>query len=100
MENTATAVPRVRLSNISENTAATTDSGQAPAKPEKNRQIMMVWMFAAVATPISKMENINMEITNGSLRPLSSESGAHNVGPVANPRTKREIPNVAATWPM
>lgn len=36
------ARPLRRLSNMSENTAATTETGQAPKKPLKNRQSMTV----------------------------------------------------------
>ena len=38
IEKTVMARPRVRLSNMSENTAATTASGQAPKSPPKKRQ--------------------------------------------------------------
>jgi len=42
MENKVIARPRVRLSNISEKTAATTANGQAPKRPPKNREIKIV----------------------------------------------------------
>lgn len=87
MEKMVTAIPRVLLSNMSEKTAATTASGQAPNKPEKNRQMRMVWMSLPVAQAIEKSENPNMDTTMGSRRPRNSDMGAHRVGPKAKPST-------------
>ncbi len=87
MEKTVMARPRVRLSNMSENTAATTARGQAPKRPPKKRQRRTVWRSLPVAAPTWKMEKPNMAMRRGSFRPRSSERGAHSIGPVANPRT-------------
>ena len=51
MEKTVMARPRVRLSNMSENTAATTARGQAPKRPPKKRQRRTVWRSLPVAAP-------------------------------------------------
>jgi hypothetical protein len=58
-----------------------TASGHAPKKPPQNLQSMTVCRSFATATPIWKMENPNIEMTMGSRRPLSSDRGAHIVGP-------------------
>ncbi len=87
IEKTVTARPRVRLLNISENTAATTARGQDPKPPPKNRQIRTVCRSFPTALPIENMEKPNMEMINGSFLPFSSDSGAHKIGPQANPRT-------------
>ena len=87
MENKVMAISFVLLSNMSEKTAATTASGQAPKKPPKKRVMRMVWRFLAVAVAILKITIPNMPITRGSLRPFNSDRGAHSVGPVAKPRT-------------
>ena len=87
MEKSVTAMPRVLLSNMSEKTAATTASGQAPKKPLKKRQRRMVWMSLPVAQAREKSEKPNMAMTRGSLRPRSSDKGAHRVGPKAKPKT-------------
>lgn len=103
MEKMVMAIPRVRLSNISENTAATHVRGQAPKKPLKNRQMSSVCKSLETATEMLKMEKPKEAITSGRRRPLSSEKGAlddisilsclpqgsiyHNIGPVAKPRT-------------
>ncbi len=49
MEKTVMAMPRVRLSNMSEKIAATTASGQAPKKPAKKRVMRTVWRSLATA---------------------------------------------------
>ncbi len=87
MEKTVMAMPRVRLSNMSEKTAATTARGQAPKKPAKKRVMSTVWRSLATALEMLKMEKPNMAITRGRRRPLSSDRGAQRVGPVAKPRT-------------
>lgn len=87
MEKMVIAIPRVALLNMSEKTAATTASGQAPKKPAKKRQIKTVCRSLAAAVAMVKMEKPNMDSTSGMRRPLSSESGAHSVGPKAKPRT-------------
>ena len=87
IEKTVTARPRVRLLNMSENTAATTARGHEPKTPPKNRQIRTVCRSFPTALPIEKMEKPNMAIVNGSFLPFSSDSGAHKIGPQANPRT-------------
>ena len=87
MENKVMAIPLVLLSNMSENTAATTASGQAPKKPPKKRVMRMVWRSLAVAVEILKIAIPNMPRTRGSLRPFNSDRGAHSVGPKAKPRT-------------
>jgi hypothetical protein len=87
MEKMVMAMPRVALLNMSEKTAATTASGQAPKKPAKKRQMRTVWRSLATAVAMVKMEKPNMDRTRGMRRPLSSESGAHRVGPKAKPRT-------------
>lgn len=87
MEKMVMAIPRVALLNMSEKTAATTASGQAPKKPAKNLQIRTVWRSLATAVAMVKMEKPNMDKTRGMRRPLSSERGAHRVGPKAKPRT-------------
>jgi hypothetical protein len=56
-ENAATARPRVSLLYISAKIAATTVRGQDPKKPSKNREIMTVWTFAAVAIATTKIPN-------------------------------------------
>lgn len=76
MEKMVMAMPRVRLSNMSEKTAATQVSGQAPKNPLKNRQISSVCKSLETATEMLKIENPNEAITSGSRRPLSSENGA------------------------
>lgn len=85
MENRVMAIPRVRLSNISEKTAATTARGQAPKKPAKKREMRIVWISLPVAQATQKMEKPNIEMTRGRRRPRSSERGAQRVGPVAKP---------------
>ena len=87
IEKTVTARPRVRLLNISEKTAATTARGQDPKTPPKNRQIKTVCRSFPTALPIENMEKPNMAIINGSFLPFSSDSGAHRIGPQANPKT-------------
>lgn len=87
IEKSVMAIPRVRLSNMSEKTAATTAKGQAPKKPAKKRQMSTVWRSLAVATAMLKMEKPNMAMTMGSRRPRSSERGAQRDGPVAKPNT-------------
>lgn len=71
--------------NISENTAATQVSGQAPKKPLQNRHINIVCRSFPTATPMLKIENPKDAITRGIRRPFSSDKGAQNIGPVANP---------------
>lgn len=114
---TVIAIPRVRLSNISAKTAPTTARGQAANIPDivsngiskrvqgnappQNRQSIMVWRSFAAATPTWKMENPNMDITNGNRRPFNSLRGAQNMGPRANPRTYKETPSIPTskeTW--
>lgn len=68
-ENTATASPRLALSNISAKTAATTAKGQEPKRPAKKRQMRIVWRFLATATAMEKMEKPNAESIRGGLRP-------------------------------
>jgi hypothetical protein len=71
---------------MSENTAATTVTGQAPKKPLKKRLIRIVWISFPVAQPMEKMENPNMDKTNGRRRPCNSDRGAQRDGPDAKPR--------------
>ena len=87
MEKTVTARPRVRLLNMSEKTAATTARGQEPKTPPKNRQIKTVCKSFPTALPIENIEKPNSPIINGNFLPFNSDSGAHKIGPVANPRT-------------
>ena len=81
--NTVIAKPLVLLSNISENTAATTVSGAAPKKPPQKRQISVVCKSFDTATATWKMEKPKLAMTSGSRRPFSSENGAQIIGPVA-----------------
>lgn len=76
MEKIVMAIPRVRLSNISEKTAATQVRGHAPKKPLKNRQIRSVCKSFETATEMLKMEKPKEAITSGSRRPFNSEKGA------------------------
>lgn len=87
MEKTVMARPRVLLSNMSENTAATTAKGQEPKTPAKKRVSITVWRSLAVAVATEKTEKPNMAPIRGNLRPRSSDNGAHSIGPVANPST-------------
>ena len=80
MEKIVIAMPRVALLNMSEKTAATTARGHAPKNPAKKRQIKTVCKSLPVAQAMEKTENPNMAMTIGSLLPLNSERGAHNVG--------------------
>lgn len=77
------ATPRVRLSQMSEKTAATTANGQLPKIPQKNRQIMSVCKSFATATAMLKTPNPNMAMIMGIRRPWSSDRGAHIKGPEA-----------------
>jgi hypothetical protein len=70
---------------MSENTAATTDKGAEPKKPAKNREIIIVCTSLATATAKLNMARKKTDTTIGSRRPFSSESGAQNIGPKANP---------------
>lgn len=83
IENTVTAKPRVRLSNMSENTAATQVKGQAPKKPAQKRQMITVCRSFPTATAKLKIAKPNEATTIGSRRPYSSEKGAQKMGPVA-----------------
>ena len=83
LEKTEIATPRVRLSYMSENTAATTANGELPKIPAKKRQIMTVCRSLATATAVLKMPNPNIATIMGRRRPLSSEMGAHINGPEA-----------------
>lgn len=101
IEKTVIARPLVRLSNMSEKTAATTAKGQAPKRPPKKRHSKTVCRSLAVATATWKIEKPNMESTRGKRRPLNSERGAQRMGPVANPKTYNESPRVPTsddTW--
>lgn len=79
IEKIVMAIPRVRLSNMSEKTAATQVRGHAPKNPLKNRQMRSVCKSFETATEMLKMENPNEAITSGSRRPFSSEKGALEV---------------------
>ena len=70
------AIPRVRLSNMSENTAATHVRGQAPKNPLKNRQMSSVCKSLETATEMLKIEKPKEAMTSGSRRPFNSENGA------------------------
>lgn len=83
IENTVTARPRVRLLNMSENTAATQVNGQAPKKPAQKRQMMTVCRSFPTATAKLKIAKPNEAMTIGSRRPYNSEKGAQKMGPVA-----------------
>jgi hypothetical protein len=98
-ENMAIATPRVRLSQISENTAATTAKGQLPKIPQKNRQTMRVCKSFATATAMLKTPNPNMATMIGRRRPLSSDRGAHIKGPEAYPMMYRELERMATSRP-
>lgn len=101
IENTVIARPRLLLSNISEKTAATTARGQEPNTPPKNRQIKTVCRSFPTAVPIEKIEKPNIAMVRGSFLPLSSESGAQRIGPVAKPSTYRDTPSTPTsilTW--
>ena len=76
IEKIVIAIPRVRLSNMSEKTAATQVRGQAPKKPLKNRQINSVCKSLETATEMLKIEKPKEAITRGNRRPFSSEKGA------------------------
>lgn len=88
------ARPRMRLSKMSEKTAATTAIEHAPKKPPKKRHSMMVWRSFAVATANWKIVNPNIAMSIGRRRPRNSENGAHRIGPVAKPSTYRDKPKV------
>lgn len=87
IEKTVTARPRVRLLNMSEKTAATTARGQEPKTPPKNLQIKTVCRSFPTALPIENIEKPNMAMIKGNFLPSNSDSGAHKIGPKANPRT-------------
>ena len=93
-ENRVTAIPLVRLLNISAKTAATIVNGAAPINPPKKRHINTVCRSFPTATATEKTENPKEDIMRGTRRPYSSEIGAHRIGPVANPRTYSEMPKV------
>ncbi|KAI5284187.1 hypothetical protein KEM55_001175, partial [Ascosphaera atra] len=87
-------------------TAATTARGAPPKKPEKKRQSMRVCRSLAVATPNWKQAKPSMPMIRGRRRPRNSERGAHRMGPVAKPATKRVTPSVTTSletpkcWPI
>lgn len=97
MEKTVIARPRERLSKISENTAATIAKGAEPKAPVKNRDINTVCRSLPTAVAMEKIEKPSMANVNGSFLPLSSERGAHKIGPRANPNTYRETPSTATS---
>ncbi|RMZ89330.1 hypothetical protein DV736_g3460, partial [Chaetothyriales sp. CBS 134916] len=86
--------PRWTLSKMSASTAGTIDSWLAANNPEKKRQIINVWMSLATAEAIRKTLSPNSPTANGSDRPISSDAGAHIMGPEAKPSTKSDVPNV------
>ena len=94
MEKTVMASPRVRLSNMSEKMAATTASGEDPNTPAKNRDSSTVCRSLAAAVAMEKIEKPNIPMMSGSLRPLSSDKGAHMIGPNANPSTYSDTPRI------
>jgi len=49
--------------------AATIANGPEPKRPEKKRQMRIVWRFSAVATAIVKTENPNIATMIGIRRP-------------------------------
>ena len=73
--------------------AATTASGHEPKTPPKKRHIRTVCRSLPTATATWKMVKPNMATIRGSFLPLSSDNGAHRMGPVANPRTYNDNPN-------
>jgi hypothetical protein len=97
--NTVIAMPRVLFPNMSENTAATHVSGQAPKKPAKNLQSNTVCKSFAVAQAMQKTEKPNEATTSGSRLPFNSDKGAQRIGPVAKPNTYNDVPSVATTEP-
>lgn len=103
--NMAIATPRYLLLNRSANVPGTIDRGLAAKNPAKNRVNMSVCTSLAVAVPIVKMLYPNKPMVMGQRRPLSSEAGAHSVGPDANPKTYNVTPKVATSvlmpnWPL
>jgi hypothetical protein len=87
-----TAMPRASFEKISENTAATTDKGADPKNPAKNLDIIIVCTSLDTATAKLNIARKKVETTIGSLRPFSSESGAQNIGPKANPESHQLRP--------
>jgi hypothetical protein len=67
---------------------------QAPKKPAKKRQMKIDCKSFDTAVAKENMLKPNMLIRKGMRRPLSSENGAQTRGPVAKPRTYKEIPSV------
>lgn len=57
-------------------------------------------MFCEPAAPALKAVSIAYVPKNRICLPYSSDMGAHSSGPIAKPRTKRDIPKVATSVPM
>lgn len=75
-------------------------SGDDPKAPAKNRMMMSVWIFFDPAAPALKAVRTAYVPKKRTCRPYSSDIGAHSNGPIANPRTKSDIPSVATSSPI
>lgn len=63
----------------------------------KKRRRSKPVIFGASVTPTLSSVYIVDEITKVRLRPYTSDSGAQNSGPMANPHTKSDRPSVATS---
>jgi len=97
---TLIANPRCEAVNISAITPPAFVKGEEPKAPAKNRRMRSVWMFCDPAAPALNAVSMAYVPKKSTCRPYNSDIGAHSRGPIAKPRTKREIPRVATSSPI